>query len=81
MNILNEIHKIVKEDYPQIKEKITPKTKFADVKEIDSLELAMMVIKLEKICKIRIDDDILIALQTKTVQDLINEIEKLMKDK
>lgn len=81
MNILNEIHKIIKEDYPQIKVQITPKTKFEDVKEIDSLELATMVIKLEKICNVRIDDNILISLQTKTVQDLINEIEKLSKDK
>ena len=76
MNILSEIHKIVKEDYPEIKEKITLKTKFKDVK-IDSLGLVMIVIKLEKEHHVKIDDNKLLDLQTKTVQDLINEIERL----
>ncbi|WDA54837.1 acyl carrier protein [Spiroplasma endosymbiont of Tricholauxania praeusta] len=76
MNILSEIHKIVKEDYPEIKEKITPKTKFKDVK-IDSLGLVMIVLKLEEEHHVKIDDNKLLDLQTKTVQDLINEIERL----
>lgn len=78
MNILSEIQKIVKENHPKIKVKITPKTKFEDVKEIDSLELATMIIELEKICNVELDDSILMGLQKKTVQDLIDEIEKLM---
>lgn len=76
MNILSEIHKIVKEDYPEIKENITPKTKFKDVK-IDSLGLVMIVLKLEEEHHVKIDDNKLLDLQTKTVQDLINEIERL----
>lgn len=78
MNILSEIQKIVKKNHPKIKVKITPKTKFEDVKEIDSLELATMIIELEKICNIELDDSILMGLQKKTVQDLIDEIEKLI---
>lgn len=80
MNILSEIHKIIKEDYPEIQEKITPKTKFKDVK-IDSLVLVMIVFKLEKKHNVTIDDNKLLDLQTKTVQDLINEIERLDSEK
>ena len=80
MNVLNEIHKIVKEDYPQIKEKITPKTKFKSI-ELDSLDLVEIALKLEKIHGVQIDDSKLMELQTKTVQDLINEIEILEKKK
>lgn len=78
MNVLNEIQKIVKANHPKIKVKITTKTKFQDVKEIDSLELATIIIELEKSCKVQLDDSVLMGLQKKTVQDLIDEIEKLM---
>lgn len=80
MNILNEIHKIVKENYPQVKEKITPKTKLKSV-GLDSLDLVEIALKLEKIHSVQIDDSKLMELQTKTVQDLITEIEKLEQKK
>ena len=81
MTVLEEINKIIKEDYPQIKQKITPSTKLKDVKELDSLELAIIIIKLETIFDITIDDNKILALQTKTVQDLINEFEIAIKAK
>ncbi|WP_339047341.1 acyl carrier protein [Spiroplasma endosymbiont of Colias croceus] len=77
MDILSEIHQIIKKDYPEIKEKITPKTKFKDVK-IDSLKLVMIVIKIEEKHNVKINDNKLLDLQTKTVQDLINEIKRLV---
>lgn len=81
MTVLAAINKIIKEDYPQIKQKITPSTKLKDVKELDSLELAIIIIKLETIFDIRIDDNKILALQTKTLQDLINEFEVAIKAK
>lgn len=61
MNVLNEIHKIIKDDYPHVKEKITPKTKLKSV-GLDSLDLVEIALKLEQIHGVQIDDSKLMEI-------------------
>lgn len=75
--ILEQIQYIIKNEYPSVKTNISTTTKFKDV-QLDSLDLVDIVLKLELYYEIRIADEVLMALKAKAVQDLINEIEKLL---
>jgi len=81
MKELGKLQAIFNEEYPEINIKLTPTTKFSEIETLDSLELGKIVLQLEKYYDIRIDDDLLLALKSKTVQDLINEIVLLCKNK
>lgn len=81
MNILNSIKKIIKNDYPQIKQSINLETVLGDIDFLDSLELATIAVELENEYQIRFNDEDLENFKSKTVKEIIKEIEILIKEK
>lgn len=81
MDILKTIQKIIKTNYPQIKENITSDTILGDIEYLDSLELATIAVELEDKYQIRFPDEDLEEIKNKTVKEIVKEIEKLIADK
>lgn len=81
MDILKEIQKIIKTNYPQIKENITGDTVLGDIEHLDSLELATIAVELEDKYEIRFPDEELENIKDKTVKEIIKEIEDLIAKK
>lgn len=81
MDILKTIQTIIKEEYPQVKEKITLDTVLGDIDYLDSLELATIAVELEKKYDIRFPDEDLEDIKNKTVREIVKEIEILIKEK
>lgn len=81
MNILNSIKKIIKNGYPQIKQSINLETVLGDIDFLDSLELATIAVELENEYQIRFNDEDLENFKSKTVKEIIKEIEILIKEK
>ncbi|ATZ16607.1 acyl carrier protein [Entomoplasma freundtii] len=74
MKIYDEIIKTLKAR--GVKQSLTKNSRFQDL-GIDSLDLMDMVIKMEKQLNIRIADEDLLTI--KTIGDLTNALEKLLK--
>ncbi|ATZ18567.1 acyl carrier protein [Williamsoniiplasma somnilux] len=72
MNIYEEILKALKK--AGAKGTLDKNTRFANV-GVDSLDLMDMIVKLEDTLEIRVPDDELLTI--KTIEDLLNIIEKL----
>lgn len=81
MDIFKTIQKIIKTNYPQIKENITLDTVLGDIEYLDSLEMATIAVELEDTYQIRFPDEDLEKIKTKTVREIIKEIEKLIAKK
>ncbi|MCL6428977.1 Acyl carrier protein [Spiroplasma sp. JKS002669] len=81
MDIFKTIQKIIKTNYPQIKENITLDTVLGDIEYLDSLELATIAVELEDKYQIRFPDEDLEELKNKTVKEIVKEIEKLIANK
>lgn len=81
MNILNSIQKIIKKNYPQIKDKIDMKTILGDIEYLDSLELATIAVELEEQFGFRFPDQDLEKIKEKTVEEIITDINRLIKEK
>jgi len=81
MEILKTIQQIIRENYPQIKENITLETVLGDVDYLDSLELAIIAVELENKYNIRFPDEEIEKIKTKTVKEIISEIEYLIAEK
>lgn len=81
MDILKTIQKLIKENYPQIKENITLDTVLGDIDYLDSLELATIAVELENKYDIRFPDEDLENIKTKTVREIVKEIEDLLAKK
>lgn len=81
MDIFKTIQKIIKTNYPQIKENITLDTVLGDIEYLDSLELATIAVELEDKYHFRFPDEDLEKIKTKTVREIIKDIEKLAANK
>lgn len=81
MNILASIQKIIKKNYPQIKEKIDLNTVLGNIEYLDSLELATIAVELENEFNFRFPDQDFEKMKEKTVKQIIGDIEKLIKEK
>lgn len=81
MDILKTIQTIIKKEYPQVKEKITLDTILGNIDYLDSLELAIIAVELEKKYDIRFPDEDLEDIKNKTVREIVKEIEILIKEK
>lgn len=78
MDIFKTIQKIIKTNYPQIKENITLETVLGNIEYLDSLELATIAVELEDKYQIRFPDEDLEELKNKTVKEIVKEIEVLV---
>lgn len=78
MDVLKTIQEIIKNNYPQIKQKITLDTVLGDIDYLDSLELATIAVELENKYDIRFPDEELENIKTKTVREIVKEIETLI---
>ncbi|MDQ7983162.1 MAG: acyl carrier protein [Spiroplasma sp.] len=78
MDILKTIQKIIKTNYPQIKENINLDTVLGDIEYLDSLELATIAVELEDKYQFRFPDEDLEKIKTKTVREIVREIEILV---
>lgn len=81
MDVLQTIQKIIKENYPQIKQNITLDTVLGDIDYLDSLELATIAVELEDKYGIRFPDEDLENIKTKKVREIVKEIEELVAEK
>lgn len=81
MDVLKTIQEIIKNNYPQIKQKITSDTVLGDIDYLDSLELATIAVELENKYDIRFPDEELENIKTKTVREIVKEIETLIAKK
>lgn len=81
MDILKTIQKIIKENYPQIKQNITLDTVLGDIDYLDSLELATIAIELEDQYGIRFPDEDLEKIKDKKVREIVEEIKALIAKK
>lgn len=81
MDVLKTIQEIIKNNYPQIKQKITLDTVLGDVDYLDSLELATIAVELENKYDIRFPDEELENINKKTVREIVKEIETLIAKK
>ncbi|MBE4704331.1 acyl carrier protein [Spiroplasma platyhelix] len=81
MDVLKTIQKIIKDNYPQIKQNITLDTVLGDIDYLDSLELATIAVELEDKYEIRFPDEDLENIKTKTVREIVKEIEALIAKK
>lgn len=81
MDVLKTIQKIIKDNYPQIKQNITLDTVLGDIDYLDSLELATIAVELEDKYQIRFPDEELENIKNKTVREIVKEIEDLVAKK
>lgn len=81
MDIFKTIQKIIKTNYPQIKENITLDTVLGNIEYLDSLELATIAVELEDKYQIRFPDEDLEELKNKTVKEIVKEIDDLIANK
>lgn len=81
MDVLKTIQEIIKNNYPQIKQKITSDTVLGDIDYLDSLELATIAVELENKYDIRFPDEELENINKKTVREIVKEIETLIAKK
>lgn len=81
MDVLQTIQKIIKDNYPQIKQNITLDTVLGDIDYLDSLELATIAVELEDKYQIRFPDEDLENIKTKSVREIVKQIEDLIAQK